>query len=107
MKRWKNSRFNRTIKELSQFDNKKLEEPESGFEHFDTDKSYPTSSFKGHNIVDLDFVYKQLLDGHKACKTTLSLTQYQRERLIGLTGILNIPQFAELQYCNNGQNKHL
>ena len=28
-------------------------------------------------------MYKQLLDGHKACKTTLSLTQYQREELIG------------------------
>ena len=38
--------------------------------------------------MDLDFVYKQLLDEHKACKTTLSFTQYQRERLIGLTSIL-------------------
>ena len=34
--------------------------------------------------MDLKFVYKQLLDGHKAYKTTLSLTQCQRERLIGL-----------------------
>ena len=33
-------------------------------------------------------MYKQLLDGHKPCNTTLSLTQYQRERLIGLTSIL-------------------
>ena len=49
---------------------------------------YPTSPFKGHNIVDLDSVYKQLLDGHKACKATLSLTQYQRERLIGPPSIL-------------------
>ena len=38
--------------------------------------------------MDLDFVYKQLLDGFKACKTTLSLTQYQRERLISLASIL-------------------
>ena len=29
MKRWKKGRFKRTIKELSQFDNKKLEELES------------------------------------------------------------------------------
>ena len=50
---------------------------------------YPNSSpFKSRNIVDLDFVYKQLLDGHEPCNTTLSLTQYQRERLIGLTSIL-------------------
>ena len=38
--------------------------------------------------VDLDFVYKQLLDGYKPCNTTLFLTQYQRERFIGLTSIL-------------------
>ena len=74
--------------ELSQFDNKKPEELESEFDHFDGNNSYQTSVFKGRNIVDLDFVYKQLLDGHKACKTTLSLTQYQRKRLIGLTSIL-------------------
>ena len=67
------------------------------FDHFDAANSYQTSPFKGCNIVDLDSVYKQLLDGHKPCKTTLSLT-YQRERLIDLT---------ELQYCNDGQNKHL
>ena len=70
----KKGRFKRTIKELSQFDNKKPEEHESDFDHFDVDNSYPTSLFKGPNIVDLDFVYKQLLDGHKACKATLSLT---------------------------------
>ena len=68
-------RFNlRTIKELSQFDNKKPEERESEFDHFDLDNSYLTSPFKGRNIVDLDFLYKKLLDGHKTCKTTLSLT---------------------------------
>ena len=37
------------------------------------------SPFKGRNIVDLDFMYKQLLDGHKSCSTILSLTQYQRD----------------------------
>ena len=52
------------------------------------DTSYPTSPFKGRNIVDLDSMYEQLLDGHKPCNITLSLTQYQRERLIGLTSIL-------------------
>ena len=67
-------RFEKTIKELSQVDNKKPEELGSEFDHFDLDNSYPNSPFKGRNIVDLDFVYKQLLDGHKACKTTLSLT---------------------------------
>ena len=66
-------RFKRTIKELSQFDNRKPEELGSEFDH-DLDDSYPSSPFKGRNIVDLDFVYKQLLDGHKACKTTVSLT---------------------------------
>ena len=67
-------RFKRTLKELSQFDNKMPEELESEFGHFDLDNSYPSSPFKGRNIVDLDFVYKQLLDGYKACKTRLSLT---------------------------------
>ena len=38
--------------------------------------------------MDSDFVYKQLLDRHKPCNTTLSLTQYQKERLIGFTRIL-------------------
>ena len=89
-------RFQRTIKELSQFDDKKPEELESEFDHFDVDSSYPTSPFKGRNIADLDFVYKQLLDGHKACKTTLPLTQYQTEILIGLTSIL----YLSLQNCS-------
>ena len=66
----------RTIKKLSQFDNKKPEELELEFDHFEVDNSYSASPFKGRNIVDLDFVYKQLLDRHKACKTTLYLTQY-------------------------------
>ena len=46
--------------------------------------------------MDIDFVYKQLLDGHKACKITLSLRQYQREKLIGLTSIL----YLSLQNCS-------
>ena len=57
----KSSRLQRTIKELSQFDNKKPEKLESEFDHFDEANSYPTSPFKGRNIVDLDFVLKQLL----------------------------------------------
>ena len=74
MERWQKGRFKRTIKELSQFDNKRPEELESEFDHFDLDNLYPRSPFKGRNIVDLYFVYKQLLDEHKACKTTLSMT---------------------------------
>ena len=67
------------LKESSnQFHTKKEEELESEFAHFDVDNSYPTSPFKGGNTVDLGFVYQQLLNGHKACKTTLFLTQYQR-----------------------------
>ena len=88
----KTVRLKRTMKESSQFDNKKPEElesvSESEFDHFDAANSYPSSPFKGRNIVDLDFMYKQLLDGHKPCNTTLCLTQYQRERLISLTSIL-------------------
>ena len=74
MEKWKKDRFERTIKELSQFDNKKPEELKSKFDHFDVDNSYETSPL----IVDLDFVYKQLLDRHKACKFISSLTKYQR-----------------------------
>ena len=66
MDRWK-----KVDKELSQFNNKKPEELELEFVLFDLDNSYPSSPFKGRNIVNLDFVYKQLLDGHKACKTIL------------------------------------
>ena len=79
MERWKKGRVKRAIKKLSQFDERKPEESE--FDHFDVDNSYPTSPFKDRIIVDLDFMYKQqLLGGHKACKTTLSFTKYQRER---------------------------
>ena len=50
MERWKIGQFKRTTKELSQFDDKKPEELESEFNHFDVDNSYLTSPFKGHNI---------------------------------------------------------
>ena len=63
MERWEKGRFERTIKELSQFDNKKPEELESEFDHFDVDNSYPTSPFKCGNIADLDFVYNNYLMG--------------------------------------------
>ena len=96
MERSKKRRFEETIKEFSQFDNKKPEELESEFDNFDVGYSYPSSPLKGRNIVDLEFVYKQLLEGHKACKTTLSLTQYQRERLIGLASIF----YLILQNCS-------
>ena len=61
MERWRKGLFKRTIKKLSQFDNKKPEELkpeelESEFDHFDVGNSYPTLPFKGPNIVDLDFV---------------------------------------------------
>ena len=75
MEGWKNGRLKRTIKELCQFDNKKPDELESEFDYFDATNSYPFLLFEGCNIVDLDFVYIQLLDGHKPCNTTLSLTQ--------------------------------
>ena len=72
----KNCQFKRTIKEVIQFDKKESEELESEFDHFDAAKKYPTSPFKGRNIVDLDFVCKRLIDRYKPCSTTLSLTQY-------------------------------
>ena len=62
MERWRKDRLERTIKELSQLDDKKPEELESEFDHFDVDNSYPASPFKCGNIVDLDFVHTQLLD---------------------------------------------
>ena len=43
----KNGRLERTIKELSQFDNKKPEELESEFDHFDAANSYPNFPFQG------------------------------------------------------------
>ena len=92
----KNGRLKIIIKELRQLDNKKPEDLESEFGHFEAANSYPTSPFKYFNIVDLDFMYKQLLDGHKLCNTTLSLTQYQRERMKSLRSIL----YFSLQNCS-------
>ena len=46
--------------------------------------------------MDLGFVYKQLLDGCKNCKTTLSLTQCHRETVIGLARIL----YLSCQNCS-------
>ena len=55
---WKNGRPERTIKELSQFDNKKPDELDSEFDHFGVANSCPASPFKACNIVDLNFMYK-------------------------------------------------
>ena len=44
------------------------------------------------------FREKQLLDGHKPCNTTKIKVDRSYKHFI--------PQFAELQYCNDGQNKH-
>ena len=87
MERWKKRAIyiKKTIKETRQFDYREPEELELELDNFDVDNSYPTSPSKGRNIVHLDFVYKQLLDG---CKTTLSLTQCHREKLIDLPSIL-------------------
>ena len=96
MERWRKGRFKTTIKKLSQFDNKKPDELESEFDHFDVGNSYRNSPFKGRLIVNLDFVYKQLLEEHIACKTTLSSTQYQKQKLVGLISIL----YLSLQNCS-------
>ena len=105
--RWKNGRLKRTIKELSQFDKIKPEKLEWEFDHFGADNSYPTSPFKSRDIVDLDFVYKQLLDEHKPCKIILIILDTISKRKTDRSYKHFIPQFAELQYYNDGQNKHL
>ena len=96
MKRWRNGQKKKELSTKQDNLVKKPEELESEFDTFDVDNSQPTSPFKGRNIVDLDFVCKQLLDVCKACKTTLSLTQCQRERLIGLASIL----YLNCQKCS-------
>ena len=48
--------------------------------------------------MDLDVVYKQLLDGHRTWKTTLS--NIKSKRKIDRSAKHVITQFAELQYCN-------
>ena len=50
----------------------------------------------GIHRFSLTVMYKQLLDEHKPCNTTLSLTQYHRHRLISLTSIL----YLSLQNCS-------
>ena len=95
----------RTIKEQSQFDNKKPEELESEFDHFYLNISYPSSPCKGCNIVGFDFVYKQLLEGIKLANHII--LDIISKRKIDRSYKHFIPQFAELQCCNDGQNKHL
>ena len=56
--------------------------------------------------MDLDFVYKQLLDGYKACKTKIIIDTISK-RKIDRSYKHFIPHFAEPQYCDDGQNKHL
>ena len=85
MEGWKNGRLKRTIKELSQFDNKMPEELSLTILFLLIRIQIRFS--RDVTFMDIDFVYKQILDGHKPCNATLSLTQYQRERLIGLTSI--------------------
>ena len=88
MKRWKNGKFKRTVKERRYSDRKNAEKLDSKSENLDVNNSNPISPFKGCNIVDLGFVCQQLVEGCKACKITLSLKQCQRERVIGLASIL-------------------
>ena len=57
-----------TIKERTQFDNKKPEEYEPEFDNFDVDDSYSTWPVKGRNIVDLDPVSNNYLMGVKLAK---------------------------------------
>ena len=96
MKRWKNGKCKRTVKERRYSDRKNAEKLDSKFENLDVNNSNPISPFKGCNIVDLSFVCQQLFEGCKACKTTLSLTQCQRERVTGLSSIL----YLSCQNCN-------
>ena len=84
------------MKERRYSDRKTAEKLDSKFENSDVNNSNPISPFKGCNIVDLGFVCLQLVEGGKACKTTLSLTQCQRERVIGLANIL----YLSCQNCN-------
>ena len=72
------------------------EKLDSKFENLDVNNSNPISAFKGCNIVDLGFVCQQLVEGCKACKSTLSLTQCQGESVIGLASIL----YLSCQNCN-------
>ena len=88
MEGWKNGRLKRTIKELSQFDNKSQRSLSRSLTILMRLIRIQLRLSRAVLLVDLDFMYKQLLDVHKPCNTTLSLTQYQRERLISFTSIL-------------------
>ena len=84
------------MKERRYSDRKNVEKLDLKFENLYVNNSNPISPFKGCNIVDLGFVCQQLVEGCKACKTTLSLTQGQRERVIGLASSL----YLSCQNCN-------
>ena len=84
------------MKERRYSDRKNAERLDPKFENLDVNNSNPISSFKGCNIVDLSFVCQQLIEGFKACKTTLSLTQCQKERLTSLASI----SYLSCQNCN-------
>ena len=94
--KWKNRRFERTIKELSQFDDEKPEElGRSLIILIRIIRIQLRLSRTEHRGIRFR-VYKQLPDGYEACKTTLSLIQLQRDRLIGLASIL----YLSLQNCS-------
>ena len=100
MERWGKGRFKTTIKELSQSDNKSQRSLSRSLTilmwiiRIQLHLSKAATSW-------IYFVYKQLLDGHKACKFTLSL-----KRKIDWSYKHFIPQFAEIRYCSDSQNKH-
>ena len=84
------------MKERRYSDRKNAEKLDSKFENLDVNNSNPISPFKGCNIFYLGSVCQQLVEACKACKTTLSLTQCQRKRVIGLPSIL----YLSWQNCN-------
>ena len=61
MKRWKNSKFKRTVKERRYSDRRNAEKLDSKFENLDVNNSNPVAPFKGCNMVDLGFVCQQLV----------------------------------------------
>ena len=97
MKRWKNCKFKRTVKERRYSDNKNAEKLDSKFENLDVNNSNPISPFKGCNIVDLGFVCQQLVEGCKACKTTLSFDTVLKRKSDWSCKHF-VPQLPELQY---------
>ena len=93
MKRWKNGKFKRTVKEKKRkyFDRKNAEKLDSKFENLDVNNLTSNFSFQR---LDLGFVCQQLVEGCKACKSDWTCKHF-------------VPQVPELQYCYNGENKHL